>query len=322
MAPKSMNLAWPQLKYENWRDTLETLQLWMQIVGKLKLSHMPWANHSWNSTFYIGSRGFVSSGVCLGSKKFETNFDFTEHTLIILTSDGGKEVFSLESESVAEFWTHFTRSIKRLGIEVRFVPHPCELPDAIPFAEDKVHCTYDRASVERFWEVLLRVDNVLQDFRADFAGKCSPVHFFWGSFDLAHSRFSGREAPEHPGGVPNLSDRVVREAYSHEVSSCGFWPGNAMYPHASFYSYCYPEPKGFSEIELGIDGAFYHPDLREFIFPYEEAIRYPVPGQIIRDFFQRASEAAVNLGGWDRILFEESSYLRQIQAEHLKDQEF
>lgn len=312
----TINNTWPNLKYEDWANTLDTLHLWTQIVGKLKLSHMPWINHSWHSTFFIGSRGFVSSGIPFGpDKKFETNFDLIAHTLTILTSDGGQETFSLESESVEEFWSHFSNSVHRLGIEANFSHLPNERPDAIPFEQDTVHCTYEQKHVGQFWQILLGADNILQKFRSRYVGKCSPVHFFWGSFDLACSRFSGRRAPEHPGGIPHLPDPITKEAYSHEVSSCGFWPGNVMYPHAAFYSYCYPEPEGFSSAKLGIDGAFYHPELREFIFPYEKAIQSSAIDQVIFNFFQQGYEAAANLAGWDRPQLENSSYLTALQTQ-------
>jgi hypothetical protein len=322
--PKEANMtqadsAWPDLKFEDWQDTLNTLHLWTQIAGKLKLSYMPRINHSWHSAFYVGARGLVSSGICLGRSKFEINFDFIDHTLTILTTDGGRETFSLQPETVAEFWSHFLSATRRLNISVNFVPRPNERPDAIPFAEDTVHATYDRGSTERFWHVLARVDNLLQKFRSEFSGQSSPVHFFWGSFDLAHSRFSGRRAPEHPGGIPHLPDLVTKEAYSHEVSSCGFWPGNDMYPQAAFYSYCYPEPTGFAEADLGVEGAFYHPQLREFILPYERAVEKPLSSQTILDFFHRGYEAATDLGGWDRACGEESSYLRRLQSQQTCD---
>ena len=238
--------AWPELPYTAWKDTYATLHLWTQIAGKIRLAQTPWLNHSWHVVLYVSARGLTTSPIPFGDRSFQLDFDFLDHVLRASVSDGGQKEIALFPRSVADFYADLMRSLAELGIEVRINELPNEIPDAIRFSEDHAHASYDRDYAERHWRVLLQVNRVLHGFRTSFIGKCSPVHFFWGSFDLAVTRFSGRRAPLHPGGVPNLPDAVTQEAYSHEVSSAGFWPGSAGVEYPAFYSYAYPEPPGFS----------------------------------------------------------------------------
>ncbi len=237
--------AWPALPYAAWKDTCTTLQLWTQIVGKIRLAQTPWLNHSWHVTLYVTARGLTTSPIPYGDRMFEIDFDFIDHVLRLQTSDGTERRLPLRPQPVADFYAAVMAALAELGIKVRINETPNEIPDAIPFSQDRVHSTYDADYAHRFWQVLAQADRVFKDFRTCFLGKSSPVHFFWGSFDLAVTRFSGRTAPPHPGGVPNLPNTVAREAYSHEVSSAGFWPGGGMIDDAAFYSYAYPEPKRF-----------------------------------------------------------------------------
>ena len=248
--------SWPSLYYAEWRDTRDTLHRWTQIVGKLRLGGMPWINHSWHVTLYVTSRGLTTGAIPRAGGSFQVDFDFIDHRLLIGTSDGNVRTVALRPRSVADFYRELMGALRDLGIEVVMYPCPCELADATPFAQDEMHASYDPDAANRFWRVLIGADRVLTDFRSRFVGKCSPVHFFWGSFDMAVTRFSGRSAPQHPGGVPHLPDRVVREAYSHELSSAGFWPGDDRYPHAAFYCYAYPEPEGFSKAGVRPEGRF------------------------------------------------------------------
>jgi hypothetical protein len=303
-----MSAQWPQLDYESWKDTYETLHLWTQIVGKVRLCKEPWANHSWYSTLYVTSRGLGTSAISDGDKNFSIDFDFISHRLIFQVSDGRCLDFALQSEDVASFYRRVMRTLTDLEIETRFSPIPNELEDGTPFFADTRHKIYDTNQANAFWQSLVPINNILKLFRSRFVGKCSPVHFFWGSFDLAVSRFSGRMAPPHPGGVPHLSNRVAREAYSHEVSSCGFWPGNAAYPQAAFYSYAYPAPEGFSSAKIEGPGAIFHPVLREFLLPYDEVRKSADPAQAILDFAESTYEAAADLGHWDRHAVEDSPF--------------
>jgi hypothetical protein len=296
--------AWPQLPLEAWADTCGTLHLWTQIVGKVRLALTPWINHSWHVTLYVTARGLTTSPIPYGTRAFEIDFDFIDHALRIFASDGRSASFPLEAESVATFHARLFEALRGIGIRVAINTKPSEIAEAIPFDRDEVHRTYDADYANRFWRILVQATRVMTLFRARFVGKCSPVHYFWGAPDLAVTRFSGRTAPTHPGGIPNLPDRVVQEAYSHEVSSCGFWPGGGAIRYAAFYSYAYPEPPGFSTARVRPDAAFYSPDLREFILPYDVVRVASSPDDTLLEFLQSTYEAAANLGSWDRALLE------------------
>ncbi len=292
--------AWPTLPFTEWKDTCATLHLWTQIIGKIRLVQTPWVNHSWHVVFYLTSRGLSTSPIPYGSRTFQIDFDFIEHRLLFQTSDGSVRTMSLIPRSVADFYREVLAMLVELDLKVDIHTTPSELPDPIPFDLDEQHAAYDAVFANRFWRILAQADRVLKEFRARFIGKSSPVHFFWGSFDLAVTRFSGRRAPEHPGGVPHLPNWVAREAYSHEVSSCGFWPGNEQFPEPAFYSYAYPEPEGFGSARVVPDAAFYHPDLKEFVLPYKAVREAASPDEMLLDFLQSTYEAAADLGGWNR----------------------
>jgi Family of unknown function (DUF5996) len=296
--------AWPELPYAAWKDTYATLHLWTQIVGKIRLAQTPWLNHSWHVVLYVSARGLTTSPIPLGDRSFQLDFDFLDHVLRASTSDGGQKEIGLLPRSVADFYAEIMRVLAELGIDVRINELPNEIPDAIRFSEDHVHTSYDRDYAERHWRVLLHVNRVLHEFRTSFIGKCSPVHFFWGSFDLAVTRFSGRRVPLHPGGVPNLPDAVAQEAYSHEVSSAGFWPGSAGVEYPAFYSYAYPEPPGFWSAPICPKEAFYSEGLREYILPYDAVRTAGDPERALMDFLTSTYEAAANTGNWDRVALE------------------
>jgi hypothetical protein len=274
--------------------------MWTQVVGKIRLAQTPWQNHSWHVALYMTARGLTTSPIPYGTRTFQIDFDFIDHTLRIDTSDGPRWHLSLQPQSVADFHASLMAALTRLDLPVRIDEMPSEVPDGIRFSEDRVHTAYDPDYAQRFWRVLLQVDRVLKEFRTRFIGKCSPVHFFWGSFDMAVTRFSGRRAPLHPGGVPNLSDEVVREAYSHEVSSAGFWPGGGAIPYPAFYSYAYPEPEGFRSAVVRPDAAFFSNDLSEFILPYEGVRTAVDPDAALLEFLQSTYEAAADASKWDR----------------------
>ena len=295
--------VWPALNYAAWRDTLLTLQLWAQIVGKLRLALAPWVNHGWQVPLYVSARGLTTGPVPAGGEILELEFDFIAHRLLARTSRGEERRLPLAPQSVADFHAAVVSALRDLQIEAAINEMPNELPNPIRFSEDRVHQSYDAAAVHRFWRALIQVDRVFKLFRSGFLGKASPVHFFWGSFDLAVTRFSGRRAPLHPGGIPNLPDAVTREAYSHEVSSAGFWPGNDSFPRAAFYSYAYPTPPGFRD-RLVTEGAFFAPELGEFILPYDVVREAPDPDAVLLDFLARTYEAAAACGGWDRAALE------------------
>ena len=291
---------WPVLTYEQWRDTQATLHRWTQIVGKIRLVQTPWVNHSWHVPLYLTARGLTTSPIAYGSRLFAIEFDFIDHRLLIQTGEGRTEVLRLEPRAVADFYRELFGRLESLGLEINIRTMPNEIPDATPLDQDWEHSAYDQEQVSRFRQALAQADRVLKVFRSRFIGKCSPVHFFWGSFDLAVTRFSGRRAPPHPGGVPNLPDWVAREAYSHEVSSCGFWPGGDTMPYAVFYAYAYPEPDGFQSAVPRPVGARYDASLREFVLPYEVVQQSTSPDATLLEFLQSSYEAAANLGGWDR----------------------
>lgn len=302
--------AWPSLPLEDWKDTYATLHMWTQIVGKIRLAQTPWVNHSWHTTLYVTSRGLTTSAIPHGNRTFQVDFDFIDHILLIKASDGRIENMRLAPRSVADFYRELFAKLDELNLDVRINTMPNELPDPIRFEQDQKHSSYDADYANRFWRALAQADRVFKQFRARFIGKCSPVHFFWGSFDLAVTRFSGRRAPEHPGGVPHLPDWVAREAYSHEVSSAGFWPGSEQVPYPAFYSYAYPEPEGFSTAAVSPKGAAYNTDLREFVLPYDEVRKSQSPDLALLEFLQSSYEAAANNGKWDRAALEQSLTLR------------
>ena len=296
--------AWPDLPYEAWRETCATLQLWSQIVGKIRLSLTPWLNHSWHVTLYVTARGLTTSPIPYGERIFQIDFDFIDHVLRVEVSDGAQRQIPLRAQPVADFHAAIMATLAGLEIEVKINDRPNEVANPIRFSEDRVHAAYDREYARRFWRVLLQIDRVFKRFRSGFIGKCSPVHFFWGSFDLAVTRFSGRRAPLHPGGVPNLPDELVCEAYSHEVSSAGFWPGGGVIEYPAFYSYAYPEPAGFRSAALRPKAAFYSNELRECILPYNEVRTAETPDETLLEFLQSTYEAAASAGHWDRAALE------------------
>lgn len=295
---------WPELRLAEWIATRDTLQLWLQIVGKVRLRLAPPVNHSWQCTFYLTARGLTTSPIPYGTRSFHIDLDFVDHRLIIATTDGMSSGFSLEPQSVAKFYVRLMDELTRLGLPVHISAKPNEVAEAIPFAIDETHRAYDRDAVHRFWRALSQADRVLKQFRGRFIGKCSPVHVFWGAMDLAVTRFSGRTAPPHPGGIPNLPDAVTREAYSHEVSSCGFWPGTAPVDYPAFYAYAYPPPPGFAEARVRPDGAFYSAEFGEFILPYDRVRESAAPDELLLEFLQSAYDAAADLGAWDRAALE------------------
>jgi len=295
---------WPDIPLAAWRDTFATLHLWTQIVGKIRLAKSPWLNHSWHTTLYVTSRGLTTSPIPDDTRTFELEFNFVEHRLDIRSSDGRHDEVPLRPQSVATFYRLVTEALRRLDLDVHIARKPSEVVDPIPFAEDEEHRSYDAEYAHRFWLALVQADRVLKIFRARFTGKASPVHYFFGAGDLAVTRFSGRLAPVHPGGIPNLPDWITREAYSHEVSSCGFWPGSGAIDYPAFYSYAYPAPSGFGEARVGPDGAFYSKDYGEFILPYDRVARASSPDDALLEFLQSTYEAAATLGGWDRAALE------------------
>jgi hypothetical protein len=299
---------WPQLPFEAWKDTCATLHMWTQIVGKIRRVQTPWVNHSWHVTLYLTARGLTTSPIHCGGRTFEIDFDFIEHRLLIRTSDAAVRTMRLEPRSVADFYRELFEHLSALVLDIRIDPVPNEVVDAIPFEQDTVHASYDAEYANRFWRALLQADRVFKEFRSGFIGKCSPVHFFWGSLDLAVTRFSGRPAPEHPGGIPNCPDWVTRDAYSHEVSSCGFWPGSDAMPYPVFYAYAYPEPAGFSERRVRPDKAGYDAAFREFILPYDDVRQSSSPDATLLEFLQDSYEAAADLGGWDRPALERTEF--------------
>jgi hypothetical protein len=299
--------AWPALPYGDWKDTLATLNMWCQIVGKIRLVQSPWINHSWHATFYPTARGITTSPVPYGARTFQIDFDFIDHHLRITTSDGTARSMALKPRSVADFYQELFAQMADLGFPVRINATPNEVPVAIPFEQDKVHASYDAEYVNRFWRVLLQSERVLTEFRSRFIGKCSPVHLFWGGLDLAVTRFSGAVAPLHPGGIPNCPDWVTREAYSHEVASCGFWPGNDAMPTPVFYAYAYPEPPGYKTAAVRPDKAVYNGTFGEFVLPYDALRQAASPDAMLLEFLQSTYEAAADLGKWSRAALERSA---------------
>jgi hypothetical protein len=307
---------WPELPLAAWRDTCATLHLWTQVVGKIRLARSPWLNHSWHVALYVTARGLTTSPIPDGVRTFQIDFDLLDHVLRITTSDGAIREFALSGHSVASFYRAVIAALADLDIVIVIDETPNELPDPIRFSQDNQHAAYDPNAVRRFFQILLGADRVFKKFRTGFLGKASPVHFFWGSFDLAVTRFSGRSAPRHPGGVPHLSDDVACEAYSHEVSSAGFWPGSGAIDFPAFYSYAYPEPPGFRTARVRPASAFFSESLGEFILPYDAMRVVAKPDDMLLEFLQTTYEAAANTAHWDRAALEcalgQAGVVRQI----------
>ena len=285
----------PALPFDSWKDTLATLHMWSQIVGKVRLKLCPLVNHWWNVPFYITARGMTTSPMPYEQRDIEVQFDFIEHKILIETSEGRVVAMAMAPQSVADFYKKFMAALAELGINVRIWTTPCEIPDPIPFEQDNTHSAYDPEAAHKFWRILVWVDQIFKEFRAGFQGKASPVHFFWGSFDLAVTRFSGRPAPERPG-----ADSITREAYSHEVSSAGFWPGGGDIKGPAFYSYAAPEPSGFAEQRVGPPEAFYHAQMKEFLLMYDDVRTAASPKRALMEFLQSTYNAAADLSKWDR----------------------
>ena len=294
--------AWPSLPLAQWNDTRDTLQRWVQVIGKTRLALSPPVNHWWHVTLYPTARGLTTSPMPYDDRQLEVELDFIDHNLLVRTSDGVTRVMPLVPRAVADFYREYTSLLESLGVHVRIRPVPSEMEDELPFTEDRQHRSYDPDAATRCWVLLSRAAQVIQQFRGRFIGKCSPVHIFWGGFDLACTRFSGRRAPVHPGGIPHLPDRVVREAYSHECISAGWWPGTPGGPVAepAFYAYSYGEPPGFAEARVRPDAAYYNSDLKEFVLPYEAVRTAARPEEMLLDFLQTTYEAGADLAGWDR----------------------
>jgi len=307
MTPDSTSdLKLPGLPFDSWKDTLATVHMWTQIVGKVRLKLCPLVNHWWNVPFYLTARGLTTSAMPYSrgtvGATVEVQFDFIAHKLLIETSEGRVVTMALQPQSVAEFYRKFMAALAELGVACKIWTKPCEIADPIPFEQDHLHASYDADAVHKFWRILVWSDQVFKEFRASFLGKVSPIHFFWGSFDLAVTRFSGRRAPERPG-----ADSITREAYSHEVSSAGFWPGGGDIAAPAFYSYAAPEPPGFAQHQVRPQGAFYHPQLKEFLLMYDDVRIADSPKTALLAFLQSTYEAAADLGNWDRSSLERHS---------------
>jgi uncharacterized protein DUF5996 len=294
------NPQWPDLPFAAWNETCDTLQLWTQIAGKVRIALTPLINHWWNATFYVTARGLAAPAMPFAGGMVDITFDFASHRLVIETSDGGTEAFALKPMPVCDFYSEFMARLHRLGADVQIRTLPCEIPGAVPFDKDRTHAQYDPVYVQKFWHALVRIDRVMNVFRARFLGKASPVHFFWGSFDLVVTRFSGRTAPPPKGHTPYVADWIMAEAYSHECSSCGFWPGNVGYGSAAFYVYAYPEPAGYGDAHLRTAEASYNKDLGQFILPYDAVRQACDPDALLLGFLQETYEAAANLAQWNR----------------------
>ena len=300
MTISPLSEVWPALPLEAWKDTYATLHMWTQIVGKIRLAQSPWVNHSWHCTLHVTPRGLSTGPVPHENRMFKIDFDFIDHELTVKSSDGRSCRIMLRPQSVAAFYASLMAGMDKLDLPVKIHHWPNEVADPVRFDEDETHRAYDREYANRFWRILVQVDRIFELFRATFTGKCSPVHYFWGSADLAVTRFSGRPAPRHPGGIPNLPDWVVQEAYSEELSSCGFWPGSGAIPYPAFYSYAYPEPLHFATAAVQPVGAFYSNDLHEFILPYDIVLESKSPDETLLRFLQTTYAAAADLAKWNR----------------------
>ena len=299
---------WPPLPLGEWEDTLSTLHRWMQMVGKTRLALAPMENHWWNVTFYLTARGLGTSPMPYDGREVDIEFDFVDHHLIARTTDGETRALELRPQSVADFWAEYRELLRSLGISAHIWPRPVEIADTTRFDDDRQHASYDPEAASRCWRILVQTDRLLKEFRGRFLGKSSPSHFFWGSFDLACTRFSGRRAPPHPGGIPNLADSITRESYSHECISAGWWPGASAspIPEAAFYAYAYPEPPGCPDARIAPTGASYHPVMKEWILPYEAVRTAGDPDDMLREFLESTYIAAATLGRWDRESLERS----------------
>jgi hypothetical protein len=300
----SSDAAWPPIPYSSWKPTCETLHLWTQIVGKIRLILTPWLNHSWHVPLYVTARGLSTSVIPYQGEDFEIRFDFIDHTLDIEVSTGERRRIRLIPQSVCDFYTAVMKSLADLDIQIKITERPCEIAEAISFSDDQVHGSYDADAAYRFWRALVQVDRVFKRFRTGFIGKASPVHFFWGSFDLAVTRFSGRRAPPFTSKVPGLSTAVMAEAYSHEVSSAGFWPGGGGVDDACFYSYAYPTPDGFKNAPVSPAGASFNAALGEFLLPYDNVRKAADPDATLMAFLQSTYVAAAEAANWDRAALE------------------
>jgi hypothetical protein len=298
MKPTLPSTRWPRLRVSDWAETRDTVHMWTQIVGKIRLAHAPMVNHWWQAALYVTPRGLTTSSIPYADAAFDCEFDFLDHRLRIRTSDGGARAVVLAARPVAQFYAETMGALDDLGIPARIHARPNEVDPAVPFAEDDRHASYDPHAAALFWRQLLQVDRVFGRFRAGFLGKASPVHFFWGAMDLACTRFSGRAAPPHAGGVPNCPDWVMREGYSHQLASCGFWPGGGE--EGAFYAYSYPEPSGYAEAPVGPAGARYSQELAEFLLPYEQVATAGDPDRVLLEFLDSTYTVAAELGGWDR----------------------
>lgn len=290
---------WPELTFENYKDTLSTVHLWSQIVGKIRLKKSPWINHSWHVTLYVSAKGLTTGSIPYENGIFEIAFDFIQHRLEITSSEGKAEQIDLYPRTVADFYKTLFQKLQIMNIQAFIHAAPNEMDPAIPFDKDEIHKAYDPEQMQRLWKALIPIHNVFLRFRADFGGKCSPVHLFWGAFDLAVTRFSGRKAPEHQGGVPNMPLKVMQEAYSHEVSSCGFWFGNDAFPRPCFYAYAYPATPEYAKQIVRPEQAFYSEEMGEFLLPYDAIKDAENPEQLLLDFMNSTFEAAVATGDWD-----------------------
>jgi hypothetical protein len=302
---------WPEIQFEKLKDTLATVHLWTQIVGKIRLKKTPWLNHSWHVSLYVSPRGLTTCSIPYGRGIFEVEMDFIAHELVISSSEGKRESMKLFARSVADFYAELFQKLQQMDIGVKIYEKPNELEQAIPFNLDEQHRSYDAAEMNNLWQILVKVDRVFNRFRAGFTGKNSPVHLFWGAFDLAVTRFSGRQAPKHPGGAPNMPDHIMQEAYSHEVSSCGFWPGNEQSPVPIFYAYCYPTPAAFADQPVEPDTAFYSQEMGEFILPYEAVQQSEDPDATLMQFLKSTYRAAALTGNWDPSLECDLTYLEK-----------
>jgi hypothetical protein len=299
-----MSTAWPELAWPAWRETAIGLQLRTQIIGKVRLALTPWLNHSWHVPLYLTARGLSTSPIPYGERILQIDFDFIAEWIVLATSDGEVRTIPLAAGSIADFYAAVMTALTELGVECRFDPKPSEMPDALPFAEDHAERPYDADAARDFWRALIRITRALGEFRTGFLGKASPTHFFWGSFDLASTRFSGRDAPRHPGGMPGLPDAVACEAYSHEESSVGFWPGSDAYPRASFYAYAYPAPPGYADARVEPAEAEFNTDLGEFLLSYDAVRTAADPDAALLAFCRSTYDSAADLGGWDRAALE------------------
>ena len=292
-------VPWPELPLSEWKDTLATVRMWTQVVGKIRLKLTPLVNHWWNVPLYVTARGLTTSGMPYNDRLLQISFDFIDHLLVIETTEGSTKTIDLRHCSVAEFYQETMAGLESLKMPVTIWTTPVEVPDRIPFEEDQKHATYDPEYMQRCWRILVQTNRVLTKFRSRFIGKVSPIHFFWGAFDMAVTRFSGRPAPLHPG-TPNCGVFVMQEAYSHEVSSCGFWPGGGLVDNPAFYSYSYPEPQGFKDYAIQPREAYYHTGISEFLLPYDVVRSSSSPGEVLLSFLQSTYEGAATCGGWDR----------------------